>query len=84
MLTIGSGFQTMCTITKAALCLWDPYLQKDIDVVESVQKFAVRVCSRTVHGMLVTQARLCSSVNIPTLAARRKMKVIVRNCTWSC
>ena len=26
--------------------VWDPYLKRDIDLLESVQKFALRVCSK--------------------------------------
>ena len=27
--------------------LWDPYLQKDIKLLEGVQKFALRICSKS-------------------------------------
>ena len=26
--------------------MWDPYLQKDIDAIENVQKFAIKICTR--------------------------------------
>ena len=55
--------------------VWDPYLQKDIDMLESVQKFALRVCSKQWDA---SYSMLCSSLNLPTLAARRKqMKLSV-------
>ena len=27
-------------------CVWDPFLQKDVDLLESVQKFALKVCCK--------------------------------------
>ena len=55
--------------------VWDPYLQKDIGMLESVQKFALRVCSKQWDA---SYSMLCSSLNLPTLAARRKqMKLSV-------
>ena len=56
--------------------VWDPYLKKDIDSLESVQKFAMRVCSKQWDADYPT---LLSSLNLPTLAARRKrMKLCIR------
>ena len=53
----------------------DPYLKKDIDSLESVQKFAMRVCSKQWDADYPT---LLSSLNLPTLAARRKrMKLCI-------
>ena len=50
-------------------------LQKDIDMLELVQKFALRVCSKQWDA---SYSMLCSSLNLPTLAARRKqMKLSV-------
>ena len=44
-------------------------------ILESVQKFALRVCSKQWHA---SYSMLCSSLNLPTLAARRKqMKLSV-------
>ena len=56
--------------------VWDPYRQKDIDMLEeSVQKFALRVCSKQWDA---SYSMLCSSLNLSTLAARGKqMKVSV-------
>ena len=55
--------------------VWDPYLKKDIDSLESVQKFAMRVCSKQWDADYPT---LLSSLNLPTLAARRKrMKLCI-------
>ena len=54
---------------------WDPYLQKDIDKLELVQKFALQVCSKQWDA---SYSMLCNSLNLPTLAARRKeMKLSV-------
>ena len=30
---------------------WDPYLKKDIEMLESVQKFALQVCSKQWNAM---------------------------------
>ena len=64
---------------------WDPYLKRDIDMLESVQKFALPVCSKQWNASC---SILCSSLNLPTLAAwRKQMKLarfIVQNFTWSC
>ena len=49
--------------------VWDPYLKRDIDLLESVQKFALRVCSKQWNA---SYPALCSSLNLSTLAARRK------------
>ena len=55
--------------------VWDPYLQKDVDKLELVQKFALRVCSKQWDA---SYSMLCNSLNLPTLAARRKqMKLSV-------
>ena len=49
--------------------------RKIIDMVESVQKFSLRVCSKQWDA---SYSMLCSSLNLPTLAARRKqMKLSV-------
>ena len=52
----------------AAPCqIWDPYLIKDIHAVESVQKFALRACSKQWAALYQS---LLSSFNLPELAAR--------------
>ena len=33
-------------ILEYGACIWDPYLQKDINAIESVQKFAVKLCTK--------------------------------------
>ena len=49
--------------------------RKIIDMVESVQKFSLRVCSKQWDA---SYSMLWSSLNLPTLAARRKqMKLSV-------
>ena len=48
--------------------VWDPHLRKDIDALESVQKFALRACTK--QWAAPYQALLTSS-NLPELVARR-------------
>ena len=48
-------------------------MQKDMDMVESVQKFPLRVCSKQWDA---SYSMLCSRLNLLTLAARRKLGVM--------
>ena len=52
-----------------ASSVWDPYLKKNIDAIEHVQKFALKVCQKDWHSDYDT---LLNSANVPPLAARRK------------
>ena len=54
--------------------VWDPCLKRDIDMLESVEKFALRVCSKQWNA---SYSLLCSSLNLHTLAARRKQLKLV-------
>ena len=49
--------------------VWDPYLLKDQQTLESVQKFACRVCLKRWD---LNYSTMLEDLNIPTLAARRK------------
>ena len=49
--------------------VWDPYLKKNIDAIEHVQKFALKVCLKDWHSDYDT---LLNSANVLALAARRK------------
>ena len=48
--------------------VWSPYLQKDIDRLEGVQKFALRMCSKQ---WKVGYHNLCASFGVPSLSDRR-------------
>ena len=50
--------------------IWDPYLQKDIDCLEHVQKFATKICAR--NWSLPYEDRL-KLLQLPSLALRRKV-----------
>ena len=52
-----------------ASSVWDPYLKKNIEAIEQVQKFALKVCQKDWHSDYVT---LLNVTNVPPLAARRK------------
>ena len=49
--------------------VWDPYLLKDQQTLESVQKFACQVCLKRWD---LNYSTMLADLNIPTLAARRK------------
>ena len=36
----------MRSIIEYGACVWDPYLQKDIDCLEGIQRFASKICTR--------------------------------------
>ena len=52
-----------------ASVVWDPYLIKDRKILEDVQKFACRVCSKNWH---TDYQNLLDTLHIPRLEARRK------------
>ncbi len=52
--------------------LWDPYLVKDIDSLEKVQKSAAKICCRTWSGENSSYNNMLESLSIPTLEERRK------------
>ena len=52
-----------------ASVIWDPHLAKDIKMLEDVQKFALRVCSKNWNA---TYESLLESYNLPSLSDRRK------------
>ena len=52
-----------------ASSVWDPYLKKNIEAIEHVQKFALKVCLKDWHSDYDT---LLISANVPPLATRRK------------
>ena len=51
-----------------ACTIWDPHLRKDIQALENVQKFALRVCSKSWSSDYAT---LLDTLSIPTLSDRR-------------
>ena len=52
-----------------ACSVWDPHLKKDIQMLENVQKFALRICSKSWNSDYDT---LLGTINIPTLSNRRE------------
>ena len=48
---------------------WDPHLIKDVKLIEDVQKFALRVCSKTWNSSYDSLLRSC---NLSALSDRRK------------
>ena len=48
--------------------VWDPHLQKDIDKLEKVQKFALRMCTK---NWMAGYDDLLTCCNIPSLKTRR-------------
>ena len=52
-----------------ASSVWDPYLKKDIEAIERVQKFGLKVCLKNWH---CSYDNLLNIANIPTLASRRQ------------
>ena len=54
-----------------ASVVWDPHLAKDIKLIEDVQKFALRVCSKTWNA---DYESLLKSCNLPSLSDRRKFQ----------
>ena len=53
-----------------ACSIWDPHLKKDIEMLESVQKFGLKVCLKQWHS---TYGNLIDQAGIPSLAVRRKL-----------
>ena len=52
-----------------AVPVWDPHLVKDIEAIESVQRFATKVCTKAWRG--VDNKDWLSMLNLITLEARR-------------
>ena len=52
-----------------ACSVWDPHLKKDIQMLENVQKFPLRICSKSWNSDYDT---LLGTINIPTLSNRRE------------
>ena len=48
--------------------VWDPYLTKDIDLLEKIQKFGLKVCTKDWSS---GYDELLSKANVPSLAKRR-------------
>ena len=53
-----------------ACSIWDPHLKKDIEKLECVQKFGLKVCLKQWHS---TYEDLTVRAGIPSLAVRRKL-----------
>ena len=48
--------------------VWDPHLQKDIQLIENVQKFGLRICSKQWD---LGYDQLLSNFSVPNLQSRR-------------
>ena len=70
---LQSLFQLYLTLvrphTEYASQVWNPYLQRDIQQLERVQKFALRMCSKQWD---LGYGELLNLFNIPSLDDRRK------------
>ena len=53
-----------------AVPVWNPYLVKDIQKLESIQRFALKVCLKSWDGSYSDHLQAC---NLPHLVDRRKM-----------
>ena len=47
---------------------WDPFLKKDIDLTENVQKFVLKVCTKSWDGNYTS---LLETTHLPSLQSRR-------------
>ena len=59
----------ICPHLEYASVAWDPHLIKDVKLIEDVQKFALRVCSKTWNSSYDSLLRSC---NLSALSDRRK------------
>ena len=59
----------MRPLLEYAVPIWDPHLEKDIAALESVQRFATKVCTKAWEDVDYDE-RLCT-LNLPTMKARR-------------
>ena len=57
------------SLLEYAVPVWDPHLVRDIEDIESVQRFATKVCTRTWWG--VDGQNWLSMLNLTTLETRR-------------
>ena len=44
-------------------CLWDPHTKSDINSLESVQKFALRICSKQWHSNYDSNLEYCPLIH---------------------
>ena len=55
---------------------WDPYTAKDCGLVESVQRFAGRVCLKSWD---IGYPEILNCLNLPSLETRRKVQKLTLN-----
>ena len=68
LLLIRPHLEYACTV-------WDPFLQKHIQLLEKVQKFAAKVCTKQWHW---SYEELLHTLQLPSLQVRRKrMKLVL-------
>ena len=63
--------------------VWNPYLEKDIQCIENVQKFALRICAKDYTASYV---HLLDVFLLPSLKNRRLYlsMFILQHCEWTC
>ena len=59
----------VCPLLEYATCVWDPYLRKNINNIEKVQAFALKICLKEWH---INYEVLIETASIPTLEKRRQ------------
>ena len=64
----------ICPHLEYCSCVWDPYLIKDIEALESAQKFALKICSKS---WTVSYRDLLGASKIQTLQSRREQTILV-------
>ena len=60
----------ICPNLEYATAVWDPHFSKDIQKLESVQRFACRVCTKRWND---AYSDMLHTLNIPPLSERRKL-----------
>ena len=51
-----------------ATATWDPFLKKDIKLIKDVQKFALRICTKSWYA---SYSRLLETSHLPSMKTRR-------------
>ena len=71
----------ICPNLEYATAVWDPHLSKDIQKLESVQRFACRVCTKRWND---AYSDMLHTMNIPPLSERRKLLNVssIQDCPW--
>ena len=68
---IGSYLYLIRPHREYAVPVWKPYLKKDVQKLESIQRFALKVCLKSWDGFYSDHLQACNK--LPCLTDRRKM-----------